>query len=456
MKFGFNIRLTGLIGGLLFLAASAGQAQMNKIEFTEYTLDNGLHVILHHDKSAPVISTLLHYRVGSRDEEQNRTGFAHFFEHLMFEGTNNIPRATIDKYIQEAGGSLNAYTSFDETVYFFQMPANELPLALWIESQRMGQLLVDKKGVETQRGVVKEERNQRYDNQAYGSLFEKMCSRIFEGGYYSWTPIGSAQHIDSAAISEFQDFYRRFYQPNNATLVVAGDFDDDLAREYVETYFGQYNKGKDPKRAELNMPALKGEQREKIYDDKAQLPAVFVGYRGPEIGAEDFYPMSMLLDVMSSGESSRLFQRLVSQDRIAVQAAASPWSFQQSGIVAFIGVSDVGKDIGMVEKTIYEEIDRVIAEGVTEEEFQKAKNIKEAEFVQGKKNVFSKSQALARYHTYFGDANLINTEIKYFQSVTREDLQRVAKKYFGKDDRVVLTYVPASGGENTPPSGSGE
>lgn len=451
-----NYALAMLCGFLCASLTAQASMQMNKIEFSEHTLDNGLHVILHHDKSAPIVSTLVHYRVGSRDEQSDRTGFAHFFEHLMFEGTGNIPRASMDKYIQEAGGNLNAYTSFDETVYFFRVPSNELPLALWIESQRMRQLLVDSTGVETQRGVVKEERNQRYDNQAYGSLFEKLCGRIFAGGSYAWTPIGSAQHIDSAAIPEFVDFYDKFYLPSNATLVVAGDFDEDLTLGYIERYFGQYGKATPPKRNVIDLPPLEAEMREEVMDSKAQLPAVFIAYRGPEIGAKDSYAMDMLLKILSTGESSRLYQRLVSTDQIAVQASAFPWNFEHAGIVALVGVAGLGKDIGAVETTIYEEVQRVVNEGVSDEEFEKARNIKEAEFVQGKKDVFSKSQALARYYTYYGNADLINTEIDYFTAVTKEDLQRVAKKYFGTDNRVVLTYQPSGGqGGSRPSSGRG-
>lgn len=443
-----------LMGICLLGIAAPAHSQMNKIKFTEYDLPNGLHVILHQDKSAPVVSTLLHYRVGSRDENPKRTGFAHFFEHLMFEGTKDIPRATIDKYVQEAGGTLNAYTSFDETVYFFQLPANELKLALWIEYQRMRGLLVDEKGVETQRGVVKEERRNRYDNAPYGSWNEKAFTKLFAGGSYGWTPIGSAQHIDSAAISEFVAFYDKFYQPNNATLVIAGDFEEADARKYVETYMGTIPKGKQVTREEFKLPDLKGEYRELIYDQKAQLPAVFIGYRGPKLGDEDSYAMSMLSDILAQGESSRLYQRLVDKDQIAVQAVAFPYSLQYNGAIVAVGIGATGKDISVVEQTIYDEFKRLQDEGVTDEEFQKARNLKEAEAVQGKKGVFEKAQTLARYYTYFGNADLINTEIERYMKVTKEDLKRVAKKYLNTDKRVVFTYKPgAPAADNEAPSG---
>ena len=209
--------LYGLIMvAVVALVSTPATAQVKPLEFTEYDLDNGLHVILHEDHTAPVVATVVHYKVGSRDEDPQRTGFAHFFEHLMFESTDQIERGTIDKLITSAGGRLNAYTSIDETVYHFELPSNQVRLALWIEAQRMRGLKINDIGVETQRGVVKEERKNRYDNAPYGGWFEKVQAKLFDGTPYAWAPIGSAQHIDSASIAEFQAFYDQFYQPNNA------------------------------------------------------------------------------------------------------------------------------------------------------------------------------------------------------------------------------------------------
>lgn len=436
------------IGTFIVVSQAPSVAQMNEIEFTKYKLDNGLTVILHHDKSAPIVATVMHYRVGSRDEDPNRTGFAHFFEHLMFEATDNIPRSAMSKYVQEAGGNLNAYTSFDETVYHFRVPSNEVQLALWIESQRMRQLLVDDIGVETQRGVVKEERAARYDNSPYGNWLEVTFANGFKGGSYSWTPIGSSQHIDSAAIVEFREFYDNFYQPNNATLVIAGDFDEDEVREYVDAYFGRFERGPEPKRNKFILPEAKG-YRETIHDPKAQLPAVFISARGPKIGEPDFYAMDMLIAILADGESSRLYQRLVDKDKVAVQAAAFPFALEHSGAFVAYGIAAPGGDIAKVEATINDELQRVIREGVTEEEFLKARNIKEAEFVNGKKDVMEKAQTLAQYETYFDDAGVINTEIEQYLKVTREDMQRVARKYFNADKNVVATYLPDSGDQGS-------
>ncbi len=418
-------------------------AQINPISFEEYTLPNGLHVILHKDISAPNVAVLVHYRVGARDEDPQRTGFAHFFEHLMFEATDHYKRASLDKFIQGAGGELNAYTSFDETVYHFEVPSNEIRLPLWIEASRMRTLHVDSIGVETQRGVVKEERKNRYDNSPYGDWFERTAGKLFNGGLYSWTPIGTAQHIDNASIDEFKQFYNNFYQPNNATLVISGDIDMKQVKGFVKEYFAIIPKGIAPKRSNVVMKDMNpGIVRETIEDPKAQLPAVFMGYRGPKIGEKDAYAMSMLMDIVRSGESSRLYQRLVDKDQIAVQASGGAQNLQHSGMMFMLGVVSPGKTTDEVIKAVDEEIEKVKNEGVTDEEFTKAKNIAEVRFIEGKKNVLEKARSLAQYHTYFGKASMINTEIKDFMSIKKEDLQRVAKKYFTQDSRTILQYMP--------------
>lgn len=418
-------------------------AQINPINFEEFTMKNGLHVILHKDVSAPNVAVLVQYRVGARDEDPKRTGFAHFFEHLMFEATDYYKRASLDKLIQGAGGELNAYTSFDETVYHFEVPSNEVRLPLWIEASRMRTLHVDSIGVETQRGVVKEERKNRYDNSPYGDWFERTSSKLFNNGMYSWTPIGSAQHIDNASIEEFKDFYNNFYQPNNATLVVSGDIDVKQVKGFVNEYFGKLPKGPQPKRSDVALkPMNPGIIRETIDDQKAQLPAVFMGYRGPKIGEKDAYAMSMLMDIMRSGESSRLYQRLVDKDQIAVQASGGAQNLQASGMMFGLAIVAPGKTPDEVIKAIDEEIEKVKKDGVTDEEFLKAKNIAEVRFIEGKKNVLEKARSLARYHTYFGKASMINTEIKDFMSIKKEDLKRVANQYFTQDSRVILQYMP--------------
>ncbi len=430
---------------LMGLSATLTLAQNYKpIVFKEFDLPNGLHVILHHDKSTPTVATVVHYRTGSRYEDPKRTGFAHFFEHLMFEGTDSIPRGGVGNLISGVGGDVNAFTSFDKTVYHFKVPSNALQLALWIDAQRMRDLKVDTIGVETQRGVVKEERKNSYDNRPYGTWNEKMFSTLFAGSIYGWTPIGSSQHIDVASISEFRQFYDKYYVPNNAVLCVSGDFDETELREYIDVYFATRKRGADVHRDSIVMTPMNGEVRETVSDNKAQLPAVFVGYRAVGEGDPDSYALSMLTDILANGESSRMYRKLVDEEQIAVTAASFPFTMEKSGAVILLGIAAPGQDIAAVEKGLYAEIDSVIKNGVTESEFRKAKNIAEVKFIEGKKGNLETAMALADAYATFGNTNYVNSEIERFNKVNRDDLKRVAKKYLDTKNRVVLTYVPAA------------
>ncbi len=440
-----KIKIAGFISAIAFLLALGGQqamCQMKPINFTKDTLSNGLQIIYHIDKSAPVVATIVHYRVGSRDEHDTQTGYAHFFEHLMFEATSDIPRASIDKYIQEAGGDLNAHTSFDETVFYQRLPSNEIKLALWIESQRMRGLLVDPVGVETQRGVVTEELKMRRNNQPYGTLLDEICLGLFPGSSYSWTTLGSEEHIANATIQNFRDFYDNFYQPNNATLVVAGDIDLEEARGFVKAYFDKIPKAPLPKRNDFKILPMTGEVRKEIEDPKAQLPGVFIGYRSPALDDFDYYPVALLMDILSAGESSRLYQAIVDKEQIAVQVAAFPLSLEKSGMSVFYAIAAPDKNVKDIEKAIYREMNKIIEKGISDEELTKAKNIKEADFISSKKDVLEKAQTLARYNSYYGDPSYINSELSKYLSVTKEDIQRVAKQYFATDKKVVLFYMP--------------
>ncbi len=433
-----------LLCSVFFYSANLS-AQYKPITFIEDSLSNGLKYILHVDKSAPVIATVVYYKVGSRNEDPKRTGFAHFFEHLMFEATKDIPRAKIPEYIESAGGSLNAFTSMDQTVYHFKLGSNMLPLALWIESQRLRDLQVNSLGVETQRGVVKEERKNRIDNTAYGTMREKLYAKLFKGTPYEWMPIGSAQHIDQAEIKEFVDFYNIYYQPNNAVLVVSGDFNTDEAKQMITEYFGVFKKGTPAPTTKINLMPLKENYFETVEDPKAQLLAVFIGFQGPNAGTPDYYAMQMLTTILGTGESSRLYKRLVSKDQISIFSGMSHSAHQFVGSIMFQGYSNPGGDLEKIKNTILEEVQMIVDKGVTDAELQKAKNIKEAQFIQGKTGVLEKALELAEFTAYYNNPKLINTEVSFFTSVTKSDIQRVAKKYLGKDIKnVTLQYVPKS------------
>ncbi|MCP3932053.1 MAG: insulinase family protein [Bacteroidetes bacterium] len=425
----------------LLISVVVVHAQMNKIQYEEYDLDNGLHVILHEDHSTPIVAVSVMYHVGSKNEKPNRTGFAHFFEHLLFEGSENIGRGEYDKYVQNAGGALNANTTQDRTYYFELLPSNQLELGLWLESERMLHAKVDQKGIDTQREVVKEEKRQRIDNQPYGSLMEATFKRAYKEHPYQWMPIGSMEHIDAAQEEDYKSFYEEFYVPNNAVLSIAGDINVKQAKEWIKKYFGSIPKGKNPYRPKIVEPPLGGEVRDTVHDN-IQLPAVIHAYRVPGQGTEDHYAMSMLSTLLSQGQSSRLYKALVDEKQMAIQAGSFPYSLEDPGLVINYGITNMGVSKDDLEAAIDAEVEKVKNELISEKEFQKLRNQIESNFITSNSTVAGIAESLANYHIYFGDANLINNEIDRYLKVTREDIQRVAKKYFHKNNRVVLHYVP--------------
>ena len=416
-------------------------AQENKIKFEEFDLDNGLHVILHEDHTTPIVAVTVLYHVGSKNEKPDRTGFAHFFEHLLFEGSENIGRGEFDKYIQRAGGALNANTSWDRTFYYEVLPSNQLELGLWLESERMLHAKVDEKGIETQRQVVKEERRQRVDNQPYGSILEETFKRAYKEHPYRWPIIGYMEHLDAAEEKDYKQFYEDFYIPNNATLSIAGDFKPEEAKEWINKYFSSIPKGKDPYRPTIVEPAMTEEIRDVVYDN-VQLPAVIQSYRIPKQGTDDYYAVNMLSTLMSQGGSSRLNKSLVDEQELAVFSGTFPLSMEDPGLSLGFAIANMGVDVEKLEAAMDKEFERVQNELISEEEFQKLRNQVENDFVTRNSRVQGIAESLANYHTYFGEANLINTEIQRYMDVTREDIQRVAKKYFTKNNRIVLHYLP--------------
>ncbi len=435
-KFLFSIFFILLSTSLIFA--------QKEIEFTEFDLDNGLHVILHEDHSTPIVAITMTYHVGSKNEDPKRTGFAHFFEHLMFEGTKNIPRGELDKYILGSGGIDNANTSFDRTFYYMVLPSNQLKLGLWIESERMLHLKVDTAGVETQRKVVKEERKQRYDNQPYGSFFEEIFSHAYKVHPYRWVPIGSVQYIDKATIDEFKDFYKTYYVPNNATLSIAGDIDEDDAKDLIEEYFAGIPRGT----MKMNIPTeveppQEAEVRDTVYDN-IQLPAVIEAYHIPAQGTKDYYAINMLTTLLSEGQSSWMYKELVDNEQKAVTEGAFPVSLEDPGLFITYGIVNQGVKANDLEDAMQNVLDRAKNELISEKEFQKLRNQVENDFVTSHSTDEGIAEALATYHVYFGDADLINTELERYMAVTREDIQKAAQKYLAKKNRVVLYYLPKS------------
>lgn len=428
-----------LLLGTSLLCAKSATATIN---FKEYTMPNGLHVILQEDHSTPIVAVSVMYHVGSKNEDPQRTGFAHFFEHLLFEGSDNIKRGEYMKFIQSAGGQLNANTTQDRTFYFEVLPSNQLELALWMESERMAHAKIDVTGVETQRKVVKEEKKQRYDNTPYGQLINV----IFENAYvkypYRWSPIGKEQYIDQATLDEFMNFYKTFYVPNNAVLVIAGDIQFDGAVKMIEKYFGEIPKGTKaiPRPTEVE-PAQTAERRVNFYDN-VQLPAIILGYHIPKQGTHDYYAVQMLTQLLSQGKSSRFEKEIVDKQEKAVQAAAFDLGNEEPGMAIMLGIANMGVKPEELEKAMLDEIENVKKNGITDEEYAKLQNSAENDFIsQNQKNI-GVATNLATYYTFMGDANLINTELERYKKVTKDDIKRVATKYLTKENRLVVYYLP--------------
>jgi len=427
---------------LAFTGLAALNAQTPAIEFEEFDLDNGLHVILHEDHSTPIVGVSVMYHVGSKNEDPQLQGFAHFFEHLMFEGTRHIDRQEYSRYVEKAGGTLNANTNQDRTYYYEILPSNQLELGLWLESERMLHAKVDSVGVNTQKKVVIEEKKQNYDNRPYGSILIETMKRAYQKHPYQWTTIGEPDHIRSASIQDFKDFYDEFYVPNNAVLTIAGDIDKEETRQLVKKYFADIppNEG-EIYRPEVVEPAQQQEVRDTVYDN-IRIPAIIQAYHTPALGSDDYYAVDMLASLLSDGQSSRLYRTLVDEQQLAMQVMLMPLGLEDPGLALTFALPNVGVDPEQVEKVMDQEIDKVRNELISPQELEKVKNQYESQLIRRNTSISQRAVNLASKYTYFGNTGLINKELERYQAVTREDIRRVANKYFRKDNRVVLYYLP--------------
>lgn len=428
-----------LLVSLCLALPFAGFAQ--NIKFTEYDLPNGLHVILHEDHSTPIVAVTVLYHVGSKNEQVGRTGMAHFFEHLLFEGSENIGRGEYAKYVENAGGGLNANTTQDRTFYYDLLPSNQLELGLWLESERMLHAKVESVGIETQREVVKEEKRMRYDNQPYGQLFPEALSHAYKKHPYAWAPIGSMEDLNAAKDEDFVNFYKTFYVPNNAVLSIAGDINPEQAKQLIDRYFATIPKGtKAIPRPTVVEPTNLGEVRDTIWG-KDELPMILEAYHIPAQGTPEFYAVDMLNTLLSNGQSSRLNKHLVDEKELALFCGAFTFNLEDPGLTLAFGLANMGVDPKTLEDGMNAEFDQVKTELVSEQEFQKLRNQIESDFIQRNSSMAGIAESLANYYTYYGNANLINTEIERYMKVTREDLSAAAKKYYTPQNRVVLYFL---------------
>lgn len=413
------------------------------VKFEEYTLDNGLHVILHQDKSAPVVITSVMYHVGAKDEHPERTGFAHFFEHLLFEGTKNIQRGEWFKIVTGNGGTNNANTTDDRTYYYEIFPSNNLQLGLWMESERLLHPVINQIGVDTQNEVVKEEKRLRIDNQPYGNIFKAVKQHLYKNHPYRWTTIGEMEHLDAATLDEFLEFNHKFYSPNNAVLVVAGDFELDQANKWIRDYFGTIPKGPEVKRQTYVEEPITQQINTTWEDPNVTLPMMVAAYRTPSMKTRDARILDMIGTYLSGGKSSVLYKKLVDQQKKAMEIGSFAYSQEDYGQYLIYGIPMGDNSLKSILDEIDVEIAKLQKDLISERDYQKLQNIYENQYVSANSNIEGIAHSLAEYYLLYGDVNLINTEIDIYRSITREEIREAAKKYLNPNQRVVIDYVGA-------------
>ena len=427
----------------VFLVAISSTAQ--KVEFEEYDLSNGMHVILHQDDSAPVITVEVMYHVGAKDEEKGKTGMAHFYEHLLFTGTKNIPRDKWSEIQSSRGGSGNASTDWDRTNYYQTYPSNELKLALWMESERLLHPIIDQKAIDTQNEVVKEEKKLRMDNAPYGKvIYGDVYKHIFDDHNYSRPMIGYIKDLDAAKLEEFQAFYNKWYMPNNAVLVVAGDFNKTEAKTWINDYFASIPKREAPKRVKIVEKERTSEKRVNEYDANIQLPLVGMGYKTPSFKERDAKVLDVISTILSDGKSSILYKKLVDDKKMALQAFSFSRPLEDYSVYLIGSILSQGTSADDLIKEVDEEILKLQTELVSDEDLQKVRNKFENQFVAANSSIRGIATTLARNHLLAGDTNRINKELEIINSITKEEIREVAKKYLAKDRRVIIDYLPES------------
>lgn len=435
---------------LLFLvgvpgASSIAQSRLpnpKPLEYSEHTLPNGLRLVVHEDRSTPVVNLQVWYHVGSKDEKTGRTGFAHLFEHLMFKGSANVKPEEHDEIITKAGGSSNAYTTDDVTVYWQTFPANLLETVLWLEADRMRSLDVSEANFQSERDVVKEERLTRIENPPYGDILEQLYREAFTVHPYRHVTIGSMEDLNKATLADVGDFFKTYYVPGNATLVIAGDVASDKVIALVEKYFGSIPKGSgEIPRSSTVEPDQTRERR--VERTKAvPLPAYVAGYRVPADGHPDSYALTMLSSILSEGRSSRIYRSLVYEQQLAIEANAGGNFSEDPNLFFVFLIMSQGRTAKSGEDAIDREIERLVNSPVTDSELAKARTAVRSQYTFSRLTVQDKAAALGHAAVLHKDTRTVNTEFDLFMAVSKEDIQRVARKYLRPENRTVLTVTP--------------
>jgi zinc protease len=422
-------------------------AQALKVPYQTFTLPNGLQVILHEDHSVPIVSVNTWYHVGAGDEEPGRTGFAHLFEHIMFMGSQHVPTGDFDKLLEAAGAENNGSTTQDRTNYYEDGPANALPLMLYLDSDRLGYLLpeITPEKLDIQRGVVQNERRQSYENQPYGLAQENILSRLFPADHpYHWPTIGSMKDLNAATLDDVKSFFRTWYTPNNASIVIAGDITPAKARQLVETWFGSLPQG--PKVKRRSAPAFRLENDvHAVLEDRVQLPRVYNTWHTVRAYAPDDAALDALTQILASGKSSRLYRRLVYELQIANQVTSFQDGGRMDGKLEIYATATPGHDLDELQRVIDQEVRKIAEAPPTERELERIKNTTEAAFIDILERVggFNGKANQLNYYNYFvGKPDYFEQDLARYRRLTPADIQRVAREYLVTPRRVVLSVVP--------------
>jgi zinc protease len=432
-----------VVAGAFETPTGATTVRPPAFKFEDYTLPNGLRVILLEDHSTPIVHVTLWYHVGSKNEKPGRTGFAHLFEHMMFKGSRNVQPEAHTSYIASVGGQSNAYTTEDTTVFWQTVPAQYLPLTLWLEADRMASLRVEEATFRTEREVVKEERRQRVENQPYGRLSEIIYEQAFTTHPYRYPVIGSMADLEAASIEDVREFHRTYYRPDNATLVIAGDFDPTTARGLIEREFSKVPKPTGTVPRTIPQEPVRTKEKRVTIEEDWPLPAVVVAYPITYDGHPDSYPLHIAAKVLSDGTSSRIYQRLVYKERLALSAFGQANLIEHPNLFYAVAIVAPGQTPAQVERALIEEMEKLVKEPITDRELQRSKNQFARDYVLGRQTVQAKATTLAHAVVlHNGDVDTADGEFDIFQKMTTADVQRVARTYFTPQSRMVLTVMP--------------
>jgi predicted Zn-dependent peptidase len=423
--------------------------QLPPTPIEQFTLANGLRVVLSPDRAIPVVSIAVYYDVGSRNEREGRTGFAHLFEHMMFQGSENVPKAAHFQYIFNAGGTMNGTTSTERTNYFETLPSNYLPLAFWLESDRMRSLKVTQENLDNQRHAVQEEKRLRYDNQPYVNAFLRINELIFTNPANAHSTIGSMEDLDAATIDDVREFFRIYYAPNNAVLSVVGDFDNAEARALVDKYFSNIPSQPLPPPVDVSETDNVAIPEETFHDPLAPAPAFMLGWKTPARRTPDFYALSLAGTLLFDGDSSRLYQKLVKGDESVVSIEGGVDERRGPSALYIFALPKPGQDVHRIRQQISDEIQRISADGPTDAEMEKLRNSLCNDAVRGRQSTMYRAQRIAEFALYDSDPLLVDSELDHYLNVTAADIKRAVSRYLVGPNRVVLDIVPAPAAAET-------